>query len=201
MARLSQIPNAKLDLASANVLIVGDRPSEQDILAQMLMGFGVSGIQRCTTAEEGLRIVDRETIDLSLVDGGMKESSGHWMISEIRRQSKEAARHLPIVLVCGHLRRSDIFKARDCGANFVLTKPIVPQVLFDRIVWLARDQRQFIECDTYVGPDRRVKAYGPPLGIPGRRHDDLSEHVGAAREENLSQGAIDGFFGATKVTI
>jgi DNA-binding response OmpR family regulator len=192
--------NTKLDLATANILVVGERASEQDIVAQMLMGFGVPGIQRRTTPEEGMIAALAETFDLCLIDAGT-DGRSYQTVSEMRRQNKDCVRYLPIIIVRGHVRKSDLFQARDCGANFVITKPLSPQVLFDRIVWLARDARQFVECDTYAGPDRRVKAFGPPVGMKGRRRDDLSEHIGAAKEANLSQDAVDDFFGAKKVSL
>ena len=32
---------------------------------------------------------------------------------------------------------------------------------------------------------------GPPLGVKGRRKDDLSTHVGAAKDPNMDQSDID----------
>jgi CheY-like chemotaxis protein len=197
-------PNSQgfcLDLATASIMIVGDKANEQDILAQMLSGFGVTTVQRRASAAEALRALLNETFDLALIDGEMKGNDGYELVHDIRRQSKESVRCLPIIVIRGHVKKNDVFRARDCGANFVVVKPLLPQVLFDRIVWLARDQRRFVECDTYVGPDRRIKAFGPPLGMKGRRSDDLSEHVGEAKEPNLSQDHINDLFGSTKVSI
>lgn len=198
---MPSLADTKLDLANANVLIVQSKPSEQDILAQMLMGFGVPGIHRCQTAEEALLSLSREVFDLAIVDARLAESDGYTLVSKLRRHQREDLRHLPIILVCGHIRRNDVYKARDCGSNFAISKPISSRVLFDRIVWMARDQRQFVVCDSYAGPDRRFKAFGPPVGMKGRRSGDLSEHVGEAKEPNMSQDVIDGFFGAKKVSV
>jgi CheY-like chemotaxis protein len=192
---------AKLDLATANILLVGDKASEQDIIAQMLMGFGVTHIQRATSAQDGIGLATRQTFDLALIDSGAKGSDCYDFIEGVRRHPEQHFKYLPIILLCGHLRKPDVLKARDCGASFVVTKPLSPQVLFDRIVWLGRDKRKFVECSTYAGPDRRIKAYGPPIGMKGRRCDDLSEHVGDAKEANLSQDAVDDFFSPQKVTL
>ena len=35
---------------------------------------------------------------------------------------------------------------------------------------------------------------GPPVGVKGRRHDDLSVEVGEATTPNLDQGQIDALF-------
>jgi DNA-binding response OmpR family regulator len=123
------------------------------------------------------------------------------LVKTLRRSEQPAVKHLPIFILCGHVRRPDVMMARDCGANFVLSKPISPQVLFDRIIWLARATRCFVESDTYVGPDRRFKSFGPPAGMSGRRHDDLSAKLGEPTGANMSQDAIDGFFNPSKVSL
>jgi CheY-like chemotaxis protein len=199
--KLGGAEGAKLDMTGARVVTVGQRQAEQDILAQMLMGFGVSGIQRSPSASETVDLLDRTAFDLAFVDAGLKDKSGYELIEIIRRDRRPHVQKLPIILVQGHVRKPDVWKARDCGANFVLAKPFSPQICFDRIVWLVTDQRPFIECAVYVGPDRRFKSFGPPAGQAGRRHDDLSAEVGEAVEANLSQEAVDGFFGAKRAVI
>jgi len=191
----------KLDLATAKILVVGEKASELDIVAQMLMGFGVSSIQRAPSSEEGVRAATRQRFDLALVESGTQAAGGYDFVEGVRRHDDPQYKYMPIILLCGHLRKSDFERARDCGASFLLTKPLSPQVLFDRIIWLARDKRRFVECSTYTGPDRRIKAYGPPAGMNGRRHDDLSGHVGEAKGENLSQDAVDDFFSPKKVAL
>ena len=82
-------------------------------------------------------------------------------------------------------------KSRDCGANFVITRPFTPEILLQRIFWVAKDERQVVVADTYVGPARRFQNMGAPLGQKGRRKDDLSTHVGAATDPNMDQMDID----------
>jgi hypothetical protein len=87
-----------------------------------------------------------------------------------------------------------VARARDSGANFIVTKPIMPKVMFDRIIWLAKETRQFVDSENYVGPDRRHKAFGPPPGEKGRRHDDLSTEVGRPSGPDMCQSDIDAMF-------
>jgi hypothetical protein len=51
-----------------------------------------------------------------------------------------------------------------------------------------------VTSPNYCGPDRRVRSVGPPVGMKGRRHDDLSIEVGAAKTPNLEQDEIDALF-------
>jgi hypothetical protein len=70
--------------------------------------------------------------------------------------------------------------------------------MFDRVVWLSRDEREFVESQGYVGPDRRRKAFGPPSGQKGRRDSDHSVEVGAASGPDMSQSMIDAMLNPKK---
>ena len=54
----------------------------------------------------------------------------------------------------------------------MVAKPLVPAVLLERMLWVARSNRKFVESEAYVGPDRRFRAAGPPEGVAGRRAED-----------------------------
>ena len=109
----------------------------------------------------------------------------------LRRTKSERTRTRPVLLLTAHTLRADVILARDCGANFVIAKPLTPEVLYERIRWLGRDERAFISAASYSGPDRRFQKSGPPAGTDGRRHDDVSLQVGEATEPNMSQREID----------
>ena len=57
------------------------------------------------------------------------------------------------VALCGHhaaCRRAydDVKAARVAGANMIITKPLSPKGLYDRLVWVAFDTRAFVESKT-----------------------------------------------------
>ena len=64
----------------------------------------------------------------------------------------------------------DRARARDCGANFLVKRPLSPMALLERIVWVSKEGRGFVLDENYVGPDRRFKATVMPKG--GRRRED-----------------------------
>ncbi len=79
----------------------------------------------------------------------------------------------------------------------VVAKPMSPTTLYDRLAWVAFDRRQFIDCPTYFGPDRRFKIEGYPTGV-GRRSSDKSIEIGEKTEPNLDQDDIDSLFMAAR---
>jgi len=167
----------KLNLERIAFLLVDDNPQSLHIIAQVVTGFGVRKVTKCGSAREARAAIHNITFDFILTDAQMPEEDGYSLVRWIRRSAPEHNRFVPIVVVTGHTRQSQVLEARDCGVHALVAKPLTPKVLLERIFWTARDDRKFIECDAYIGPDRRFHSIGPPVGMAGRRADDPPEGV------------------------
>jgi CheY-like chemotaxis protein len=199
---MTEKPEQRLNLSKATVLLLQNNQTELDILGQVFIGFGVKAIRKCmslTEAEDCIR--SGVVFDLLVVDCDMPGGAGYDFVTRLRRMEESENRLAPIMLVSGHTVPSSIAKARDCGANFVVAKPITPKIMYDRVLWLAREERQFVVTDTYAGPDRRHKTFGPPPGARGRRHDDLSAKLGKADGPDMSQSDIDAMFNPKRAAL
>jgi CheY-like chemotaxis protein len=194
-------PSTRINLEKASVLVLDDNGPSLDILSQVVSGFGVKQLQRAESVKDAQELVKTKTFDLIISDVQIPDVDGIEFINWLRREAPENNRYVPVILVTGHTRGIDIFRTRDAGANFTVAKPITPKVLLERIFWVAREERAFIECDAYVGPDRRFKYEGPPIGMEGRRRDDLPAEVGDAQEANMSQDEINSLMKIAKVQI
>jgi len=191
-------PTDKVNFENLTIVLVDDNPQALDILAQVFAGFGVRNAIRCLSAAEAMTHFAAGPVDLLITDAQMPELDGYDFTRWVRRESGETNRFLPIVIVTAHTRRGDVLRARDCGANYIIAKPITPKTVLDRIMWISREDRVAIEADSYVGPDRRFRRQGPPAGMDGRRSGDLSTQVGEAIEPNMSQDAIDALLNPRK---
>jgi CheY-like chemotaxis protein len=191
----------RLNLARIQVMLVDDNAQSLDIMAQIVVGFGARNLLRCASAGEARHEISRHTVDLILFDAHLPGESGYDFARWVRWEGPESVRFAPLVMITGHTPASQVTMARDCGINFVVAKPLVPRVLLQRLHWLAQDERQFIQCETYCGPDRRFKRLGPPYGVDGRRHDDLKGNVGEAKSPNMSQDEIDALMSPSKVAL
>jgi CheY-like chemotaxis protein len=198
---MSLDPQLRINLERSVVLLIDDNPQALEALSSMFRGFGVLKQYKCSSASEAMHFVKTQNLDLIVVDSAMPDMDGYDFVSWLRRDAPPEAIFTPVIMLTGHAARSMIEKSRDSGANFVVTKPFTPQVLLQRIYYVAKDERQMVRCDTYVGPDRRFKNVGPALGSKGRRKDDLSAHVGAAKDPNMDQSDIDMFMKPSKVTL
>ena len=194
-------PSTRINLEKATVLVLDDNGPSLEILSQVVAGFGVNQLHKADSVKDAQEQVRTKTFDLIISDVQIPDVDGIEFITWLRREAPENNRYVPVILVTGHTRGADIFRTRDAGANFTVAKPITPKVLLERIFWVAREERAFIECDTYVGPDRRFKYEGPPIGMEGRRRDDLPAEVGDAQEANMSQDEINNLMKVAKVQI
>ena len=93
---------------------------------------------------------------------------GFDLVKRIRGDYHNPNRHTPVIVLTGHAQARNVERARDCGANLVLAKPISPKMIYDRLLWIAEDPRPFVLSQGYIGPDRRFKE-GPQLGDADRR--------------------------------
>jgi CheY-like chemotaxis protein len=191
----------RLNLEKLNFLLVDDNPQCLEIMGQVMAGFGVRNATRCATAAEARLELERHVFDFILTDAQMPDEDGYQLIEWVRREASEANRFVPAIIITGHTRLSQVTRARDCGAHFTIAKPVTPKTVLERIFWVGRDERMFIDADTYCGPDRRFKREGPPPGTPGRRAEDQDTAVGEADGPNLSQDMINTMMKPSKVTI
>lgn len=184
-------PEPRLYMRNLVVLVVESNPQEQEIVAQILAGFKVKRTDKRGSAAEAMNHLGRERADLIIVGAALPEVDGYAFIAQLRRAKAVASRDVPVLLLSGHTRAADVCRARDCGANWVLVRPVTSAALYQRIAWLARNERPFVDAEAYAGPDRRFRNAAPPPDTTGRRKGDLSLKVGEATSSNMSQADID----------
>ncbi len=185
--------SARLDLRSARVLVVDDNSQSLELMSQILMGLKVGKIETCKSAAEAHEQAMARKFDLLIVDGEMPGEDGISFSKRVRQTAGRLNNTSPIILVSAHTPFDKIARARDAGVNMVIKKPIAPATLLNRIVWLARNSRQFVESDLYIGPDRRVKRSPPPSDVGERRADAIA--LEASPERAMSQDEVDSLFG------
>jgi DNA-binding response OmpR family regulator len=170
----AQPPKLRINLERAVVLVI-DNALGLDILTSIFLGFGVRNLHRGRTLAEAKEILQTFQIDLIVMESLMPGEDAYEFIQFLRRSDQEENRFVPVVMLSAHTAASRVKKGRDCGANFLIGKPISAKVLIERILWVAREKRQFLETDSYIGPDRRFRDVGPPDAKPGRRRSDAQK--------------------------
>ena len=163
-----------MNLRSVATLLVDSDRFTRGLVVQMLRGFRMEALAVCDTGAAAKSYMLQQAVDLCIMETVMPDMGSPELISWIRRPDMGAMRFIPIIVLSGYTQLRVVAAARDAGANTVLRKPISPQGLFDRIMWVARVPRPFIDAGSYVGPDRRFKAESPP-DKTYKRGDDTAE--------------------------
>lgn len=170
LADSSLAGNTIFNLGKAVVLVVDDNAFSLRLTTQTLLGFGVQSRHQTTSVDDAIALLKTYPIDLLVTDCDMPGKDGYDLVSWMRRYGQENA-WVPAIMVAGHTPQSKVLKARDCGANFIVARPLSPVVLLERILWVARDPRPMLQAGDYFGPDRRFQDSGPPKDIGERRAD------------------------------
>ncbi len=188
--------SAVFNLTGAVVMVVDDAPFSMDVTVQALQGFGIRARYTVKSAAEARDILKVHPIDLLVIDCEMAGANGHELVHWLRRSGLEPNAYVPILMTASHVRRSRVAEVRDCGANFLVTKPFSASAVLERILWVARDNRPFLEVGDYSGPDRRFAPSKPRT--QDERRDDMiklakfqAEKAAAAAEAEAeaSEGA------------
>ena len=123
----------------ARILIADDNPQILELLEAYLEPLGVT-VLTAMDGEKALQVTEDESPDLVLLDVMMPKHSGF----EVCRQLKQTPRHRdrPIVMVTALNEVGDIERAKDCGADEFLTKPVNKIELLSCVTRLLRDRPQ-----------------------------------------------------------
>lgn len=184
-------PKALLNLQRTSVLLADADLMGQSIVVQMLIGFGARAVVRCDELAEARRQLGHQSFDLIITDPASFGADGYELIGWLRRELPAPNRHAPVLVVTGHTESGRIGQLRDSGANFVVSRPLSATVLLERILWMSREKRPYVETDHYIGPDRRWRDAALPEGASGRRQKDRDVAARIAAGGEMSQAEID----------
>ena len=190
-------PNPNINLRDLVILIADPSPYLCMLTHGILRGFGANKVMEVKNSLGVLEILVGQKIDILLCDARLPPHGGLALTRAIRRNPENENRTVPILIMTSDTREAAIATARDVGANMVVAKPLSPAGLYDRLAWVAFNPRQFIDCETYFGPDRRFKIEGYPNGV-GRRKGDKAIEVAAEVGPALAQNDIDSLFNAAR---
>ncbi len=111
------------------ILIVEDIELNRDLLAQLL-----EDEHRLVFAEDGLAALERAAEarpDLILMDLSLPRMDG-WEATRRLKADPELSR-IPVIVLSAHAMSGDEERARACGCDDFVTKPVEEAVLFDKI--------------------------------------------------------------------
>ncbi|MEP3349042.1 MAG: response regulator [Marinomonas sp.] len=140
--------------SNAIILVVDDEPTSRQILVGYFESEGYL-VREAQTAEQAEDILQKETIDLVLLDIRMPGKDGLTLTRELRVNSD-----IGIILVT--MRQDDIDRivGLECGADDYVTKPFNPREILARAKNLIRRVRQLRTLAQSSQKEETVKHFG-----------------------------------------
>ena len=106
---------------SYTILVIEDNPINLELVTDLLEASGFI-VCDARTAEEGLRLAQKISFDLVLMDLSLPGMDGLAATKVLK--SLAATSHLPVIALTAHAMRGDEDIARSAGCDGYLTKPI-----------------------------------------------------------------------------
>lgn len=132
-------------VSTHETILVVENEENNRCLMEQILGFAGYRYLSATNGLEALEVLDREHIDLVLIDLSMPIMDGY-RATEIMRQRPDSAT-LPIVAVTAHAMSEDRELALRCGCTDYLAKPYRPAELISVVERLLRDANPTEEPD------------------------------------------------------
>jgi CheY-like chemotaxis protein len=118
----SNHPHPLIDQDAKNwiILIIDDQQDNLEVTSAVLRFHGVQ-VYTAVNAEDGLKVLDRVTPTLILLDLSMPKMSG-WQMLKIVRESVQWA-NIPVIALTAHAMDGDRERVEEAGFDGYITKP------------------------------------------------------------------------------
>lgn len=134
-----EIPEADNLPPSTRILVVDDDPGLLVLITKMLERVGPKPMV-AETGTGGLALLDREVVDLLILDLMLPDLDGFEVLREIREDSRFD--EMPILILSAKANPESIDKGFKLGADAYLTKPYLPNTLVSRVKTLMKQGRR-----------------------------------------------------------
>ena len=141
-----------MDLArfkGMKILVVDDHEPIRRLIRSVLKSVAVANVREVSDGREAIKLLRSFTPDMALVDIRMKPMGGIEFVQMLRNSSDEDGlpNDLPVVMVTGVEDENAIMEAVRSGADTVVTKPILPKALLERMSIGLDNAKQRIQPD------------------------------------------------------
>jgi CheY-like chemotaxis protein len=116
------------------ILVVEDQELNLDLLVQLLEEE--YEVLTAMDGAAGLELAERERPDLILMDLSLPVIDG-WEAAR-RIKANQELHHIPVIALTAHAMMGDEDRARACGCDDFLTKPLDEDLLFERLAHFLR---------------------------------------------------------------
>lgn len=103
------------------ILYVEDNPDNRNLIRRVLNAEGFEVVE-ASHADQAIKKLEKEMVDLILMDINMPEMDGYTLTAKIRKMDKFT--NIPIVAVTANVMHGDREKSLEAGCDGYIQKPI-----------------------------------------------------------------------------
>ena len=129
------------------ILVVDDDADLRETLVEQLRGQAEFEIYEAGTANDALKALRENNIELTILDVGLPDMDGREAVKIMREEGIRS----PVLMLTGHDSEADEIKGLESGANDYLTKPFRFPVLLARINAALRQHDQSEDAVFTIG--------------------------------------------------
>lgn len=128
------------------VLILDDEEANRELLSRYIKQFGMETIV-CEHAGEAFQVLEKNEIDLILLDLVMPDISGHEVLSELK--ASENWRAIPVIIISGMSEQDEVIRCIQAGADDYLQKPF-NKVLLEARLYAGIDRKRWLDKERHL---------------------------------------------------
>lgn len=166
------LPFSKDELLTS-ILLIENIPHMAKILREMVYSMGFRTVDRVTNVVHAYQFIRSRRPSLIIGEVNISPVGCARLCKALRIAADSPGRTIPIILTLTEATASAVSQARDCGANFVVAKPLSMSALATKIASTLRHPQPFVTASTYTGPERRRRVL--PFSGDERRSDEIRQ--------------------------
>jgi CheY-like chemotaxis protein len=117
---------------TARILLAEDNVINQKLVVKILEKTGYD-ISVASNGEQAVSLLEKEKLDLVLMDIQMPKMDGFDATIHIREKEKKTGGHIPIIALTAHAMKGDRERCMEAGMDGYVSKPIKSEELLNTI--------------------------------------------------------------------
>lgn len=175
------------DITAENgTALIIDDDTDMRLVASTALKNAHFAVIEAENGQQALRSFEHHDVDVVLLDVEMPDMDGFEVCEQLRANDK--GKYTPIIMMTGRNDVEAVNKAYDLGATDFTSKPIHPELLCQRVLYIHRAQKAMVEVRENA---RRLKAAQQAAKL-GYWEWHSADSIGFVSDEMLS------FFGFSK---
>ena len=142
-------------LKNLRILLVEDDFTMRELLRDVLKAFDVGEIRTAHDGNSAIQELRHFSADIVIIDWHMAPMDGLECLKYIRHSHDTPNPFVPVIMLTAYSDKPRVLASRDAGITNFMAKPVTAKRLYNRIVAVIEDDRNYIRTSDFFGPDRR----------------------------------------------